>query len=138
MGSLKQRCQERKCKKANFGSQDQEARPVPVVKLRQSKQSLEKPGRKWSGFFQQVEKLSMENYKSQEEVNKSLNPVELLKVDKILDDVIMSFRIECGVEQSVGSKLIHKVDNEDDNSFPLPYSLLVTLPGEEDKSNKDI
>ena len=97
-GTLKQRCQKRKCKKENIVSKVQEACP----ELRQSKRTLEKPGRKWSGFFQQVKKLSMENYKSQKQVNKSFQHVEMLKVDKIIDDVIKSFRVESGVEQNAG------------------------------------
>ena len=131
-GTLKQGCQNRKCQGANLGSEGQEARPVGMHRKR--KHSSEKPGRKWSGFFQQVKDLETENYRNKEDVNNSLHHDQFLKVDKVLEDVIKSYRIQSEGEQSVGSEGIHKVESEDEGSCVPHYSLLVTLPVEEDKS----
>ena len=117
-GTLKQGCKNRKCQRENLGSDGQEARPVAMHRKR--KYSSEKPGRKWSGFFQQVKELAIENYRDKEDVNKSLKHVQLLKVDEVLEDVIKSYRMEGEGEQSVGSEGTHKVENEDEGSC-LPH-----------------
>ena len=126
-GTLRQGCKKRKCQKASFGSEGPE--PRPVAKHRKRKLSSEKPGRKWSGFFQQVKVL--ENFRNKDDVNKSLQHVQLLNVDKVLEDVIKSFQTEGEGEEDVGSEGIHKVESEDEGSCHPHYSLLVTLPVEE-------
>jgi hypothetical protein len=89
--TLKQKCEDRKCKEGYLKPEEQEA--CPVANLGERKCSTtEITGKRWLEFFQQLEKPSEE--KKRGEVIKSFQYMKTIKVSKSPDHVIKSFLIE--------------------------------------------